>query len=142
MRDKNRATVKQLFQWLDAMDIESWVGAWADNGVLVLPFAPEGISKRIEGKAAIREHCRGLTEISRYMRVSDLEIHDMLDPARFLVTYGGEIGLVHGATYTNTYASLFTVRGGQIAELCEYYDPIRVIRAFGGSLPGGAGAEA
>jgi ketosteroid isomerase-like protein len=142
MRDRNRRTVKQLFQWLDVMEIESWVGAWADNGVLVFPFAPEGFPKRIEGKAAIREHCGGIAEISRYMRISDLEIHDMLDPERLLVTYGAEIGLVHGGTYTNTYVVLFTMRGGQIAELCEYYDPIRVLRAFGGLLPGGAGAEA
>lgn len=142
MRDRNRAAVKQILQWLDAMDIESWAGAWADNGVLVFPLAPEGFPKRIEGKAAIREYCRGIAENCRYLRISGLEIHDMLDPERFLVTYGAEIGLAHGGTYTNTYAVLFTMRGGQIAELCEYCDPIRVLRAFGGLLPGGAGAEA
>lgn len=138
MRDKNRSTVKELFRRLEAMDIDGWVDAWADDGILSLPFAPAGFPRRIEGKAAIREYCRGISELFRSMRFPDLEIHDMLDPERFFATYGVEVELTSGGTYDNLYAVLLVVRDGQIVELSEYYDPIRVLRAFGGA-PGGPG---
>jgi uncharacterized protein len=139
MRDRNRATVEELFERLEVMDVDGWVDAWAEDGVIELPFAPEGFPRRVEGKAAIRVYCRGISENFRAMRFSDLEIHDMLDPERFFVTYEAEVDLAGGGTYQNLYAVLFGVRDGRVVELREYFDPIRVIRAFGGP-PGGGGA--
>ena len=39
-----------------------------------------------------------------------------------------------GAAYRNEYVARFTVRDGRITRFAEYYDPIRLVIALGGSV--------
>ena len=41
------------------------------------------------------------------------------------------------APYRNEYVSRFTVRDGRITRFAEYYDPIRLVIALGGSVRNG-----
>jgi ketosteroid isomerase-like protein len=132
-RARNRATVERFFAALEAKDIPAFLATWADDGVQVMPFAPEGFPSRLNGKAAIARQYGGLPDNFAFMRFPR-EISDMADPERFVVRYTGEIGLKAGGRYDNTYVGLFTVRSGRIAEFVEFFDPIVLREAFGTAL--------
>jgi hypothetical protein len=40
----------------------------------------------------------------------------------------------NGAAYKNDYIGRFTVRDGKIVRFAEYYDPVRLVIALGGSV--------
>jgi ketosteroid isomerase-like protein len=59
------------------------------------------------------------------------------DPGEIVAEYKSDMVIKpHGVEYRNEYVSRFTVRDGQIARFAEYYDPIRLVVALGGSVQG------
>lgn len=134
MREKHRAVVHAFFARLEAFDIRGFAELFAEEGRQVMPFSPEGFPKVLEGRAAIFNQYRSMPDNFTSMRFPDRVVHDMLDPSRFFVTYRGEIRLKSGGSYNNTYAALFVIHDGQIAEYHEYFDPIVLQRAFGREL--------
>ncbi|AUX48800.1 uncharacterized protein SOCE26_103410 [Sorangium cellulosum] len=133
-RERNRAVVHAFFARLEAFDIQGFAALFAETGRQVMPFSPEGFPKALDGRAAIFNQYRSMPDNFASMRFPDLVAHDMVDPSRFFVTYRGEIRLKSGAAYNNTYAGMFVIRDGQIAEYHEYFDPIVLQRAFGDAL--------
>lgn len=133
MRDANRQAVETFFAGLEAMDVPRAVGAFAEDGVQLMPYSPEGFPSRLDGRAAILRQYGGLPENYSSMRFPR-EILATEDPERFVVRYTGEIALKAGGRYDNTYVGLFTVRDGQIREFVEFFDPIILQRAFGSRL--------
>ncbi|WP_437315724.1 nuclear transport factor 2 family protein [Sorangium sp. So ce385] len=134
VREENRAVVHAFFARLEAFDIRGFSELFAEQGTQIMPFSPEGFPKRLEGRTAIFNQYRGMPDNFASMRFPDLVVHDMVDPSRFFVTYRGEIRLKSGGPYNNTYAALFVIQNGQIAEYYEYFDPIVLQRAFGDAL--------
>ncbi|WP_438024858.1 nuclear transport factor 2 family protein [Sorangium sp. So ce233] len=134
VREEHRAVVRAFFARLEAFDIRGFTELFAEGGRQVMPFSPEGFPKLLEGRAAIFNQYRSMPENFASMRFPDLVVHDMVDPSRFFVTYRGEIRLRSGGSYNNTYAGLFVIQNGQIAEYHEYFDPIVLQRAFGDAL--------
>lgn len=132
-RAANRAAIEQFFSGLEAMDVQRAVGAFAEDGVQVMPYSPEGFPKRLDGRAAILRQYSGLPENYTSMRFPR-EILATEDPERFVVRYTGEIALKAGGRYDNTYVGLFTVRDGRIHEFVEFFDPIILQKAFGAQL--------
>ena len=49
----HRASVREFFAALEAMDIPRFLALWAEDGVQEMPFAPAGFPARLEGRAAI-----------------------------------------------------------------------------------------
>ncbi|WP_437675801.1 nuclear transport factor 2 family protein [Sorangium sp. So ce131] len=133
-RERNRAVVEAFFARLEAFDIRGFAELFAETGRQAMPFSPEGFPKVLDGRAAIFNQYRSMPDNFAGMRFPDLVVHDMVDPSRFFVTYRGEIRLKSGAAYNNTYAGMFVIRDGRIAEYHEYFDPIVLQRAFGGAL--------
>lgn len=133
-RATNREVVRAFFQRLEAFDIEGFASLFAEGGQQIMPFSPEGFPKRLDGREAVFNQYKGMPQNFTRMRFPDLAIHDLADPARFFVTYRGEIGLRAGGEYNNTYAGLFVIRDGKITEFTEYFDPITLQKAFGAAL--------
>ena len=132
-RARNRQAVERFFQALEAKDLTAFLDVWAEDGVQVMPFAPQNFPSRLEGKAAIRKQYGSLPANYRYMRFPR-EITPMQDPERFVVRYTGQIGLTTGGRYDNTYVGLFLVRDGRVQEFVEFFDPIVLQTAFGAAL--------
>ncbi|WP_437932346.1 nuclear transport factor 2 family protein [Sorangium sp. So ce291] len=134
VRERHRAVVHAFFARLEAFDIKGFAALFAETGRQVMPFSLEGFPKTLDGRAAIFNQYRSMPDSFASIRFPDLVIHDMVDPSRFFVTYRGEIRLRSGGSYDNTYAGLFVIQDGQIAEYHEYFDPIVLQRAFGDAL--------
>lgn len=122
--------VETFFATLEAMDIGAFLEVWAEDGVQIMPFSPQGFPKRLEGKAAIHDQYRSLPENFASMRFPRTFTATEV-PGQILVRYTGEIELKQGGRYDNTYVGLFTVRDGKIVEFVEYFDPIVLVQAFG-----------
>ncbi len=133
MRERNVGIVREFFARLEAMDVDGFVGLWADDGVQEMPFAPEGFPKKLEGKAAIRRQYGGLPDAYSRMAFPDPAIYPMLDPNLVVAEYHGEIELKSGGTYNNRYVGIFHVNeSGKVSRYAEYFDPIVLTRSFGG----------
>lgn len=136
-RERNVKTVGEFFARLEAMDVEGFVGLWAEDGVQEMPFAPEGFPKRLEGKAAIRRQYGGLPDAYESMAFPEPRIHPMLDPVLVVAEYAGRISLKSGGTYDNRYVGVFRfAEDGRISRFTEYFDPIVLSRSFGGEALG------
>jgi len=134
-RDRNRETVRAFFARLEALDTgDGFAALFTDDARQVMPFAPEGFPRLLDGRAAILAQYGGLPDAYTSMRFPDLVIHDMASPDEFFATYRGDIRQKSGAKYDNTYVGRFVLRDGRIAEFTEYFDPIVLARAFGGQL--------
>lgn len=129
----NRAVVEAFFTALEAKDLDNFLAIWAEDGVQLMPFAPEGFPKRLEGKEAIRKQYGALPENYLSMRFPR-EILATEDPSRFVVRYSGEIELKVGGRYDNLYVGFFTIQSGKITEFTEYFNPIVLLEAFGNEL--------
>jgi ketosteroid isomerase-like protein len=135
LRDRNRETVRAFFRQLEAMDTgDSFVALFAENAKQIMPFAPDGFPKLLDGRTAIRKQYSGLPNAYTHMRFPDLAIRDMASPNEFFATYRGDIGLKSGGRYDNDYAGYFVVRDGRIVEFREFFNPIVLQQAFGRQL--------
>jgi ketosteroid isomerase-like protein len=129
--------VRAFFATLEALGSGEQVAAlFAEDGRQVMPFAPEGFPRRLDGRAAIARQYAGLPAAYASMRFPGLAVRDLASPEEFLATYRGDIALRAGGKYDNTYAGHFVVRGGRIVEFTEYFDPAVLQRAFGARLQG------
>jgi ketosteroid isomerase-like protein len=133
-RDRNREVIRAFFRKLEAFDIDGFALLFAPDGRQLMPFSPDGFPTRLDGRAAVFEQYRALPQSFTSMKFPDLRIIDGLDPSPFIATFRGEIQLRAGGRYDNTYAGVFVIRDGQIAEYTEYFNPITLVRAFGVKL--------
>ena len=49
------AVIEEFLDALEAMSMERFLKVWHDDGVQIMPYAPEGFPARLEGKEAIRQ---------------------------------------------------------------------------------------
>lgn len=109
-------------QCLVARDFESFAGLFAEDGVIELPFAVNGLPTRLEGRDAIREF--SLDTSDRPLEIIDLRIiqlHETSDPEVVIVE------LVTEARHTTTGASfeapciqVFRIHNGEIKLFRDY----------------------
>jgi ketosteroid isomerase-like protein len=104
--------------------------------VFEMPFAPPGFDNRIEGAENYLAFAKAAMDV-----VGDENLHDLRletyhsDPGEIVAEYRSDMVIKpDGVPYRNEYVSRFTVRDGRITRFAEYYDPIRLVEALGGSV--------
>jgi hypothetical protein len=126
------AVIEEFLDALEAMSMERFLKVWHDDGVQIMPYAPEGFPARLEGKEAIRQQYGSLPKDYKSMRFPDRIFHFTNDPNRVWVEFRGEIQIkVTDKSYNSTYVCLFTLCDGRIIEYKEYFNPIIFLNAFG-----------
>lgn len=96
------------------------------DGRLEIPFLPAGLRKYRQGReehAADAEMRFNLFQESRW--TTPFEIHDFLDPNKFLLFVSGENVTRGGKSYSNDYAFFAIFRDGKLDLLREMVDPAR-----------------
>lgn len=118
-------------QGLLAGDAERWVNMWAEDGTMEFPFAPEGLPRRLENKAAIRAHMRSLSGTLAFTRFSEPVIHQTLEPTVMLVEFSCEgRAVATGKPYHQDYVAVITTRDGLIQNYRDYWNPLVVQAAL------------
>ena len=116
----------------------------ADDAVMEFPYAPPGLPTRLDGKAAIGRHLKGLGDMIAFDRMGEPTILATTDPNVVVVEFEG---FGHGVSteepYDQRYISVIRTDGGRIVHYRDYWNPLVVLRALKGSavvdaLSGGA----
>ncbi|MFD0120400.1 nuclear transport factor 2 family protein [Streptomyces virginiae] len=108
-------------------DIASWVGLWAEHGVMEFPFAPAGRPRRLEGREAVAAYMRDYPDHIDLHDFPDLLIHETTDPSTIVVEMRGVGRLVAtGNPFDMTYIAVVTVQDGRFTSYRDYWNPLAV----------------
>jgi ketosteroid isomerase-like protein len=127
------AIFRRALQGLADKDIAGWVSMFAEDGAMEFPFAVPGAPPRISGRDTIRDFMRDYpkkVEIATY----DVEVfHHTADPNIVIVEFSIEgRALETGRAYSMRYIGVVTLRGGEIINYRDYYNPLAAAAALGG----------
>jgi ketosteroid isomerase-like protein len=140
LRQANLAVVRRYIDAINAWDFETKRALLAEDAVFEMPFAPEGFERRFVGRDDIIAFVQTIPAIIDAENLHDVRLETYnSDPGEIIAEYRSDMVIKpHGAEYRNEYVSRFTVRDGRIARFAEYFDPIRLVIALGGSVVTGA----
>jgi uncharacterized protein len=116
-------------------DISAWLELFEDDAVVEFPYAPSlGLSRRLEGKAAIEQYFRETPGTFRELQFRDLHLLPSSDPElAFAEVHGSALVGPTGAPYEQDYVMLLRTKRGRIIHYTEYWNPVPAIIAFGGN---------
>lgn len=101
-----------------------------DDVVLQFPFAPEGHTRRLEGRDAVVRYFANIPSFAEDFTVTEPRVEPL--PDGFVARYEATSTFKEsGRPYAQEYVAFVTVHDGRIAAIVEYYDGQRVLRALG-----------
>jgi uncharacterized protein len=125
--------IEDFYQALGSLDPEAWLSYFTDDAIFDQPFAPNpDYPTRLVGVDAIRNHVRSIDKVFGELNFTEVLVHATSDPDFFVATLcsSGSV-LATGRRYANEYVALFRFAGQKVAHYREYFDPLRVLAAFG-----------
>ena len=137
--------------WAYACDLlrdghcERWAWMFAEDGVVEFPFAPDGVQRRMAGRAEI---LRVLTPMQQrawaavhFLGRESLVVHRSTDPELIICEYDSvkEVA-ASGTRFSQPYVHVVRVRDGEILELRDYWSAIQADPRFAAVLDGPAGS--
>lgn len=126
------AVVGAFLETLAADEFDRFMSLWAENAVMTMPFAPEGVPDRFEGLNELRPFWRSVFDQIETIRFEDVRMYEAVTPGTIFTEHEGiSILAADGRSYDNTYITVFRIADGQILSYTEYYDPMVLIEAFG-----------
>jgi ketosteroid isomerase-like protein len=136
LRERNMAVASRYIDAINRWDFDAMRELLAEDAVFEMPYAPEGFERKFVGReeiVAFIETVPGFIDAENLHDVRLETFHS--DPGEVVAEYRSDMVIKPtGAEYRNEYVARFTVRGGQITRFAEYYDPIRLVVALGGSV--------
>ncbi len=143
LRADNIAVVRRYIDAINVWDFAVKDELLADDAVFEMPFAPPGFDTRIEGKKTIMEFLVQVPNVIEAENLHDVRLDTLgSDPAEVIADYRSDMKMVIPVDYENEYIGRFTVRDGRITRFAEYYDPIKLVVALGGSVKSATIADA
>jgi uncharacterized protein len=128
------AGTQEFFAALEALDIPRFLNAWADDGVQLMPYAPPGFPKRLDGKAKIEKQYGPLPTAYDGMKFPLESIRVTDDPNVVIAEFRGDIALKSGGQYDNHYVGIFEFNNdGKLAQYSEYFNPFVLLAGFPGA---------
>ena len=109
---------------------EEAAGMYHDDVTMEFPFAPEGHTRRLEGRDAILTYFGRIKTFADGFKLGEPTINAI--EGGLVARYPGSSTFKDtGLPYAQEYILFMTVRDGRIAAMTEYYDGQRVLRALG-----------
>lgn len=103
---------------------------YSDKLVSEFPNAPEGHTSRLEGPAALGRFLAAIGSFAPERRVDEVEVFDAGEDVVALFRSNFRVK-DSGRSCSMPMILILQMEGGQIVRLREYYDPLKVLRAFG-----------
>jgi len=105
-------------------DVDGFVGLFAPDGVIELPFAGPGMPSRLAGQQAIRDFSHRTA--SSPLRIDDLEataVYHTDDPEVVIIELATRGTVTStGRTFTGTSIQVFRIRDGKIVLFRDYFN--------------------
>jgi uncharacterized protein len=136
LRRSNMKVVRDYVDAMNAWDFDALRALTDENIVCELPYAPDGFPERLDGRDNLLEFQRAVPDFLEAPNLSELQLETYhTDPGKIVAEYRSDTVLGPMNTpYRNRYVSRFTVRNGKITYFAEFFDPIRLVEAMGGSV--------
>ena len=124
------ATPREVFQqahdYSRSYDIR-YADCFAERAVLVMPFAPPGMPRHVEGRDAIHALLEPRYRASResgrkILEYRDLRIHDTADPEVVVVEFEAIVAQGNETKYELPFILVIRVHNGEIVEQRDYFD--------------------
>ena len=120
-------------RWLQVLansEFDAWQALVAEDVAMRFPFSPPGIPTECRGRDACLEIIRAFFAGIDQFAWRDVQVHPAADPDLVFVTARSEARLRNGRAYGNEYCLMIRLRGGQLSEYREYFNPLPAIAAF------------
>jgi ketosteroid isomerase-like protein len=125
----NADLARRLVASLRESGVDGVAGLLDEQVRMVLPFAPEGTPREVNGKAAVLEALRFVpTHFARFRMIAH-ECYECRDRGTVILecTSLGLYRSPEAPAYQNRYVILFTFRNGLVTQWCEYFNPYPVL---------------
>jgi len=130
-----KRVIESYLDAVGSLRVDQVAPLFREDGRVVLPYAPLGIPREIAGRPAIKEYYESLPQMIGALHFSNYRIRATDTPGDYVAEYASDATMrTTGASYRNTYITTVTVQNGQITELTEFFDPIRLVEAMGGGI--------
>ncbi len=132
---KGEAVVLRYLEIMNRLDLDALGELFTEDVVSRLPFAPDPIPQRTEGKEAVMALYAGFPALVSPLGFHDHEIRPMADPDELIAEYTSDCTMLPtGRPYRNRYISRFTIRGDKLAGVTEFFDPLVFLLAQGATV--------
>lgn len=120
-------------KWLEVLpegEFDQLPGQVAEDFVLRLPYAPQGVPSEFRGRdvaqKALSESARGRSRLI----LENVQLLRTEDPELLVATATGGATMGNGKAYRNSYVMFVRIRDHMVVEHTEYFNPLKVIEAF------------
>lgn len=121
---------KHLALFVSKIPASEAVDVYNEDVTIEFPYAPEGHTRRLEGRDALLAFFGRIPTFARDFNVGEPTIHEI--EGGLVAEYKGASTFIDtGLPYAQDYVLFMTVRDGKIASMREYYDGQRVLKALG-----------
>jgi len=103
---------------------------YSEHLVSEFPNAPEGHTSRLEGPAALGKFLAAIGTFAPERRAENVEVFDAGEDVVTLFQSSFKVK-ENGRSCSMPMVLILRLEGEKIARLREYYDPLKVLRAFG-----------
>jgi ketosteroid isomerase-like protein len=136
LRERNLRIVSRYIDAINRSDLDTQKELYAEDAVFEMPYAPEGFDRKIVGRDNIIAFLQTVSTLTDAENLHDIRLDTYhSDPGEVIAEFNSDMVMKPtGAAYRNEYVARFTVRDGRITRFAEYYDPIRLVIALGGSV--------
>ena len=113
-------------------DNAQWQTLIADDLLWELVYAPSiGHPARLSGREEVVRHVTWFLGVVENCRFFDLRVYPSADPEAAVAEVKAEARIkATGRTYRQEYVFFLRAKGGKIAHLREYFDPVRAAKAM------------
>lgn len=134
-RGEHEALARRFFDSISQKKIEEFGNIFSEDAVQINPYAPPGFPKTFQGRQALIDHYDGAVRTRKSHSFEISQVHHTLDPDVMIVQLNGSSEVPEtGETYGQHYIVVFTFRDGRIKRMEEYFNPLVLVKAFGGSV--------
>lgn len=136
MGEGNVQVLHRFIDAINAWDFDAMQRILADNIVFEMPFAPEGFPRRIDGRDNVLEFLSAVPDFIEPENLHDVTIHEFAEqPGELVAEYRSATRLKGtGQEYRNCYVVRATAQDGKLHRFAEFYDPIPLVLAMGGTV--------
>ena len=136
LRERNIGIVNRYIDAINRSDLDTQRQLFAEDAIFEMPYAPAGLERRFVGRDEILAFLETVPTLTDAENLHDVRLETYhSDPGEVIAEYKSDMVMKPtGVEYRNEYIALFTVRDGRITRFAEYYDPIRLVVALGGSV--------
>ena len=103
---------------------------YSEQLVSEFPNAPEGHTSRLDGPAALSKFLAAIGNFAPERRAEEVEVFEAGEDVVALFQSNFKVK-ENGRSCSMPMILILRMEGGKIVRLREYYDPLKVLRAFG-----------